>query len=263
MKTIFCLFIFYILNNFTIAQSLSDSIDVRVGWNLIGSLSDGPITSLINTIPANIILSSFFSFNNGVYQAVTSIEAGESYWVKVSQDGKIYFNQPKLSSIDTVLVNEGWNSFGSLSSGSVSVIVSTSPIGLLASAFYNVDTSGTLSRVNSLARGSGYLINVNQTGKIIIQTTEYGQQNNDTSMVKLTFSEPMSRDGIFNISNYIVLKDLVTPVQVYKVGIAQGDNIVVLFTEKYSETSTYKVIVNNLKDLAGNLISREFNIAFY
>jgi hypothetical protein len=241
-----------------------EPINVSAGWNLVGSLSTGSISTAISTIPSNIILSSFFRFNNGVYQAVTSIEAGESYWVRVSQDGKIYFNHPKLSSIDTVYVNEGWNSLGSLSSGSVSVIVSTSPIGLLASAFYNFDaTIGALSRVNSLTRGSGYLINVNQNGKIIIQTTEYGQQNDDTSQVKLTFSEPMSRDGIFDVNNYLVLKDLVTPVQVYKVGIAQGDSIVVLFTEKYSETSTYKVIVNNLKDLAGNLINREFNFAFY
>jgi hypothetical protein len=123
--------------------------------------------------------------------------------------------------------------------------------------------NGILTRVNSLTRGTGYWVNVNQNGKLIIQTTEYGQQNDDTSQVKLTFSEPMSRTGIFDVNNYLVLKDLVTPVQVYKVGIAQGDSVVVLFTEKYSETSTYKVIVNNLKDLAGNLINREFNFAFY
>lgn len=243
-----------------------ESINVSAGWNSISSLSTGNISSVISTIPSNIIISPFYKFNNLTknYESVSSIIAGESYWINVSRNGKIYFNSPKPSSIDTINVFTGWNSLGSISNGLASVIVTTAPNGILSSPFFRFDPSnGLLTTVNSLSRGSGYWIEVNQTGKIIIQTTGYGQQNNDTSRVKLTFSEPMSRTGIFDVNNYLVLKDLVTPIQVYKVGVAPGDSIIVLFTEKYSSSSAYKVIVNNLRDKAGNLINRQFNFAFY
>jgi hypothetical protein len=244
----------------------SESINVKAGWNLIGSLSTGAISSVISTVPANIILSSIYKFNNAaqIYEAVSSVEVGESYWINVSQTGKIYFNHPKASSIDTINIYTGWNSFGSISNGSTSVLVTTLPSGILNSPFYKFNSDNGLIEIsNQLTRGAGYWVNAKQNGKIIIQTTEYGLQTNDTSKVAITFSEPMSRNGIFDVNNYIVLKDHVIPVKVYKVGIAAGDSTVVLFTEKYSPTSTYKVIVNNLRDKAGNLINRQFNFAFY
>ncbi|MBK7229249.1 MAG: hypothetical protein IPH97_10390 [Ignavibacteriales bacterium] len=259
------LFIILILYSLGYPQ-VKESINVKAGWNLIGSLSTGSISSVISTVPANIISSPFYKFNNQTksYESVSIVEAGKSYWVEFSQNGKLYFNRPKQSSIDTITVYTGWNSFGSISTGSASILVRTSPPGILNSPFYKFDVSnGIFTTANDLLRGTGYWVNVIQNGKLIIQTTSYGQQNDDTSRVALTFSEPMSRAGIFNVNNYLVLKDLVMPVQVYKVGIADGDRVVVLFTEKYSPTSTYKVIVNNLRDLAGNLINRQFNFAIY
>lgn len=263
MKTF--LFILFILscNNYS---QVRESISVKAGWNFISSLSTGSISSVISSTPSNIINSPFYKFNNQTknYEAVTSVQAGESYWISFSQNGKINFARPKQSTIDTINVFNGWNSFGSISTGSASVLVRTTPPGILASSFYRFDVlTGMFMQTNNLNRGSGYWVEVNQNGKLIIQTTSYGQQNNDTSQVALTFSEPMSRTGIFDVNNYLVLKDLVTQVQVYKVGIAEGDSVVVLFTEKYSPTSTYKVIVNNVRDRAGNLINQQFNFAFY
>lgn len=259
------LFIIFICSCLNFAQA-REPINVKAGWNLISSLSTGSISSTISTVPSNIILYPIYKFNNAsqMYESVSSIEAGESYWVRISQNGKIYFNRPKASVLDTVNVYRGWNSFGSISNGSASVLIRTVPPGILNSPFYKFDSNtGLLAIANDLTRGAGYWVDIKQNGKLIIQSTTYGQQNNDTSRVQLTFSEPMSRTGIFNVSNYLVLKDLVTPVRVYKVGIAGDDNIVVLFTEKYSPSSAYKVIVNNLRDRAGNLINREFNFAFY
>lgn len=264
-SAILLLFIILILSGFSFAQA-REPINVNAGWNLISSLSTGPISSTITTTPANIISFPIYKFNNAsqTYESVTSIEAGESYWVRISQNGKIYFNRPKASIVDSVNVYRGWNSFGSISNGSASVLIRTVPPGILNSPFYKFDSNtGLLAIANDLTRGAGYWVDIKQNGKLIIQSTTYGQQNNDTSRVQLTFSEPMSRTGIFNVSNYLVLKDLVTPVRVYKVGISSNDTIVVLFTEKYSPSSTYKVIVNNLRDRAGNLINREFNFAFY
>ena len=91
----------------------------------------------------------------------------------------------------------------------------------------------------------------------------YSQQTSDTSKVLVKFNEPMSRDGIFNIGNYAIFKDETTPIAIYKVGIVPGDTAIVLYTEKHSPQSSYKIIINNLKDKSGNVISENHKIAFY
>ena len=99
---------------------------------------------------------------------------------------------------------------------------------------------------------------------VIFYTIEiYSQQIPDTSKVLVKFNEPMSRDGIFDINNYVIYKDEATQISIYKVGIVSGDTAVVLFTEKHFPQSTYKIIINNLKDKSGNLISENHKIAFY
>ena len=91
----------------------------------------------------------------------------------------------------------------------------------------------------------------------------FGQQQTDTSKFLLTFNEPISREGIFDIQNYHIYKDDLTPIKIYKIGVAQGDTLVVLFTEKQSPNSKYRVIINNLKDKSGNIISQSHNTAVY
>ncbi|MDT3696886.1 MAG: Ig-like domain-containing protein [Ignavibacterium sp.] len=91
----------------------------------------------------------------------------------------------------------------------------------------------------------------------------YPQSVADTSKVLLRFSEPMSRDGIFDISNYTIFRDDNTPVRIFKIGVVPGDSAVVLFTEKHIPNCKYKVIISNLRDKSGNLISEDHNIASY
>lgn len=85
----------------------------------------------------------------------------------------------------------------------------------------------------------------------------------DTSKVLVTFSEPMSRDGIFDVNNYSISRDDNTPVKIYKVGVVRGDSVVVLFTEKQSKLKSYKLIINNLKDKSGNIISESRKMVTY
>jgi len=85
----------------------------------------------------------------------------------------------------------------------------------------------------------------------------------DTSKVLVKFNEPMSREGIFNTDNYIIYRDDATPIAIYKVGVVAGDTAVVLYTEKYVPESSYKLIINNLRDKSGNIISENHQIAFY
>jgi hypothetical protein len=67
---------------------VADTIDVKVGWNLIGTISESVAMDFVTSIPAGIISSSFFGYDLG-YVSPTTLEPGKGYWVKVSQDGKL------------------------------------------------------------------------------------------------------------------------------------------------------------------------------
>jgi hypothetical protein len=67
-----------------------NTIDVRTGWNIIGSLSRPAPVDSITTIPPGIIVSGFFGYAQGIgYQETDTIQPGFGYWVKVGQDGYI------------------------------------------------------------------------------------------------------------------------------------------------------------------------------
>lgn len=86
--------------------------NVKSGWNLIGGFeNDVPVNS-ITTNPPDILQSYFFGYDNG-YFVTSTIQKGKGYWIKVSQDGKIIFNnvlnksQSKFSSLENILNDAG------------------------------------------------------------------------------------------------------------------------------------------------------------
>lgn len=91
----------------------------------------------------------------------------------------------------------------------------------------------------------------------------FSQTKDDTSKVLVKFSEPMSKEGIFDIDNYKIISEDNLSLKIFKVGIIQGDTAVVLFTEKHPANKAYKLFITNLKDINGNLISLNHNYASY
>ncbi len=65
-----------------------DTIVVEGGWNIIGSITDPVPVSSIVTIPAGIITTPIYGFNDG-YFTTTVIEPGKGYWVKADQGGML------------------------------------------------------------------------------------------------------------------------------------------------------------------------------
>lgn len=65
-----------------------DTINVKTGWNLIGSITYPILTSSIMQIPGSIIASPFYGFDVN-YKTVDTLKPGHGYWVKVFQDGKL------------------------------------------------------------------------------------------------------------------------------------------------------------------------------
>lgn len=65
-----------------------DTLEVTVGWNLIGTISYPVPVSAVQSIPDGIISSQFFGFESG-YRTEDTLQPGKGYWVKVSQNGQI------------------------------------------------------------------------------------------------------------------------------------------------------------------------------
>ncbi len=96
---------------------------------------------------------------------------------------------------------------------------------------------------------------------ILVMPTSLAQSDDDAYMILVTFSEPMSKDGIFDINNYEVLANDNVPVKIYKVGLVENETAVVLYIEKIYEWETFTIKVFNLTDLAGNTINYDKNFA--
>lgn len=96
----------------------------------------------------------------------------------------------------------------------------------------------------------------------LVMPTCFAQSGDDVYMILLTFSEPMSKEGIFDINNYEVIANGNEQARIYKVGVVEGDTAVVLYIEKNYGWKTYTIKASNIKDLAGNTINYKKNFAF-
>ncbi len=99
---------------------------------------------------------------------------------------------------------------------------------------------------------------------LILSINSFPQQaDKDTSKVLVSFNQPVSREGIFDIRNYQIIKDDSSTIKIFKVGVSNDDRFIVLFTEKQNPNSSYKIIINNIKDKSGHLITESHKMAVY
>jgi hypothetical protein len=72
-------------------EIISDTIDVSVGWNLIGSISSQVSVGSIVADPHDTIEGNIFGYDNG-YIIASEIMPWKSYWVKARHNGKVILN---------------------------------------------------------------------------------------------------------------------------------------------------------------------------
>ncbi len=70
------------------AVAAGTTIPLLPDWNMIGGFSWNVPTSALTTVPANILNSSFFSYNNG-YNVATTLTPGLGFWVRATQNGTL------------------------------------------------------------------------------------------------------------------------------------------------------------------------------
>ena len=75
---------------YTGSQISEDTINIKKGWNLIGSIATPvPVDSLVHT-PSEMNLSGFYQFQPGIgYSPTVTLSPGYGYWVKSDIDGQV------------------------------------------------------------------------------------------------------------------------------------------------------------------------------
>ena len=74
---------------------MGDTVPLETGWNMFGAYEEDIPISQITTTPPGIIATYFFGYNNGYYIADT-LNSGQGYWVRVTQDGVLNLNSGGL-----------------------------------------------------------------------------------------------------------------------------------------------------------------------
>ena len=76
---------------------ITDTLEVKSNWNIIGSIAQAVPVNSITQDPPNIVMSQYFAYGNG-YHSSSEIEPGKAYWVKTSAAGKLILNTPSAQS---------------------------------------------------------------------------------------------------------------------------------------------------------------------
>lgn len=76
----------------------TDTAQVTVGWNIVGSITDSTDSANVCLYPlsTNRFLSPFYKFDNG-YKQSHAILPGKGYWVKVQTDGQLAFHRDHVA----------------------------------------------------------------------------------------------------------------------------------------------------------------------
>lgn len=88
---------------------VNTTTSVRIGWNIIGITEKEIDVNSITSSPSNIIDSEFYNFTDR-YNSVDTLKLGYGYWVKVINDGELFFNSSTRSKkiIPQNKINKSW-----------------------------------------------------------------------------------------------------------------------------------------------------------
>ncbi len=76
----------------------TETVVVKKGWNMIGSISTPISASSVTSVPGGMDVSVFFGYSDG-YSVSDSIVPGKAYWVRANEDGSLILSAsgPKSS----------------------------------------------------------------------------------------------------------------------------------------------------------------------
>ena len=93
---------------------MNDSLPLKAGWNIIGSISAPVDVNSLTTQPLSLIASNFFGYNGG-YVVADTIQPMQGYWVKSTGQGKMFIASVKQAP-SIALKQPGKNNVAEMSS---------------------------------------------------------------------------------------------------------------------------------------------------
>lgn len=149
----------YLIDETTISQQLS------TGWNLVSvplQLTDYQTSTIFPSSSSQV-----YSYQNG-YLTKSTLQNGKGYWVKYDSNQSIEFFGV-VRTIDTIVVTQGWNIIGGLSSPVAVSSIIEEPASIISSSLYNYNNN-LYEAATTIEPGKGYWLKVSQNGKLILNS---------------------------------------------------------------------------------------------
>ncbi|MBI1804391.1 MAG: SBBP repeat-containing protein [Ignavibacteria bacterium] len=83
-----------------------DTVQVALGWNMIGTITDAIPIASIASIPGGITTSNFFGYNGSYYIADT-LKPGKGYWIQTSSAGKLVLSSSAVPQANRIRIVPG------------------------------------------------------------------------------------------------------------------------------------------------------------
>ncbi len=147
--------------------------DVKRSWNMLSLPLEVDSPDVRNVFPTATAWSRHPASEND-----SLMDVGEGWWIKFGADQSVSILGTSIS-VDSIVVNAGWNLFGTISNPVPAAVVSTIPGGIITSPFFGFNngyvTTDTLEPMKS------YWVKVQQAGTMVISS---GQALNKSASKK-------------------------------------------------------------------------------
>jgi hypothetical protein len=165
-------------------QTLANTVAFEERWNLVSVSLERDDYSVISIFP-NAVSGALYRFD-GEYHNETSLSPGNGYWLKFPSDTIQMISGTAITST-AMNVNVGWNLIGSISYPVPVATITSIPIPIITSQFYQYVNG--YATADTIFPGEGYWVKVNQSGQLIL-SSEMSNAENRIRIVPITELPP-------------------------------------------------------------------------
>ena len=143
---------------------LDQEVSVSSKWNIV-SLRLRPVAPALGDIFPTASSAAFSFAGLAGYQPADSLRPGIGYWLKFPSAQSVMVSGYVIAA-ETILVSQGWNMVGSLSTPVAVADLASDPPAIITSQFFGYD-QGYLA-ADTIRPGKGYWVKTDQAGSLIL-----------------------------------------------------------------------------------------------
>ena len=156
----------FFIGDFGNHATTAKAFRVQKGWNIVSVPLDVADYSVSALYPSAITAAYAYIPETG-YQQVDSLENGPGFWLKFGYDQFIFMDGADVTS-DTVVVAEGWNLVGAITSPTLVEDITSDDPEMILGDFWKYTSS--YQTVDTLMANQGYWVKSNKTGSIMMSS---------------------------------------------------------------------------------------------